>query len=214
MHKNRAAMQYEVAALGLALALAGCPRREPVSAPLSPPPPVSAGPKVALPDGGLRHTERLAVVGWDAGGAFWACARRAEEFAPGAAEKIGRCVVVAAPGAEAKAAAFAPGAFTRDVSPPDAAPGRCRVLHEDIPGDPGLPPEAAARATLVGPGARAPIDAWRPPLSVDGDYFALETSFSPGGDWLAIVRTAVGRGEGEQSADVVAASVLVAPRCE
>src|SRR5262249_52048388 len=103
----------------------GCPRREPV-APVAPPPPVVAGPPVTLPDGGLRHTTRLAWMGWSAGGAFAACSRRAEDFTD--AGRIGRCLVVDAPGAAATPRDAAPPDFVRDTAPPDAAPAPCRVL--------------------------------------------------------------------------------------
>ena len=194
--------------------LAGCPRKDAV-APVGVTPPVSAGPKVALPDGGMRHTERLAVTGWSQAGAFWACSQRTAEF--GQPGRTGRCLVVEKAGDAAMQHEFAEGAITPDAAReggrPDAAPGRCRVLFEDLTGDPGLPAEAAAKATLYGPPAPIALDAWKPPRTLDGDYFAVETSFSPDGKRLAIVHTAVGVGEGERSAEVVSVEVRAAPDC-
>ena len=84
------------------------------------------------------------------------------------------------------------------------------MRFDDAPGDPGAPP---ARATLVDPTHSQLLDEWLPPNSVDGDYFAIETSFSPDGKWLAIVHSSVGIGEGDRLVTVVDVAVRPAPSC-
>lgn len=149
----------------------------------------------------MHHTERLARVGWR-GESFVACGdSRGRES---------RCRMIDRAGAAAVAAASPPAGYADDASPPDRAPGACRVRFDDVPGDPGAP---AARATLVGPAGAQPLDAWRPAREVDGDYFAVETSFSPDGKWLALVHTAVGIGEDERRVEVAGAEVRAAPAC-
>ena len=190
-----------------------------------------------MPDAGLHHTERLALVGWSTDGSFWACGRRTEDFSR--LGRPGRCSVIpplgstiGSPNTEAPSKPldaesaladsparrdYRPDAFAPDTSRPGTGPTACpgtSVQFEDMTGDPGLPPTVAARAILVGPGEqRLVLDAWRPPLSVDGDYFAVETSFSPEGKRLAIVHSAVGRGEGEQAVDVISVELRPMPTC-
>lgn len=189
------------------LLFAGCPRRG-VEQPVAPPPPTVAGPKVVLPDGGVRHTERLSRVAWK-GASFGACGRRTTE--PRVPGVVHGCVVVERPGQPAAPLDWTSDrAFLVDDAAVDRGPGECRVAFDDAPGDPGAP---AARATLLGPKARLPLDEWKPENTVDGDYFAVETSFSPDGKWLGIVHTAVGIGEGEQRIDVIAAELRPAPVC-
>ncbi len=182
-----------------ALALAGCPKRD--AAPTSPPPPPSAGPRG--PDGGAHHTERFASAAWRPDGAFRTCGERGGRPAG--------CKAVARPG---EPAADSPSEgdvrYLPDRAPFDAAPGGCRVLFDDATGDPGAP---AARATLKGPAAATPIDAWKAPPNVDGDYFAVETSFSPDGKWLAVIHTAVGLGADERLVEVKDVEVRPAPPC-
>ena len=163
---------------------------------------------MAPPERAVRHTERLALVAWK-GSLFGACGRLTTEPAvPGVAKG---CVVVGEPAAAAAPLDWTSDrGFVRDTSPADAGPNGCRVLFDDAPGDPSAPP---ARATLQGQAAQLPLDAWRPQSTVDGDYFAIETSFSPDGKWLGVVHTAVGIGEGEQRIEVVSAELRPAPVC-
>jgi hypothetical protein len=197
-------------ALAAAFTLAGCPRRD--APPTSPPPPQSAGPSGALADGGMHHTERLAQAGWRSDGAFQACG----DFPwardqPGKPLRPGPCLVVARAGELPIAVPAPQPGYAADASPPERAPGGCRVRFDDAPGDPGAP---AARATLVGTTARAALDAWKAPREVSGDYFAVETSFSPDGKWLAIVHSAVGIGEEGRLVGVIDAEVRAAPPCK
>ncbi len=204
-----------LALLACAAALAGCPRRE-VQQPIAAPPPTVAGPPVALPDGGVRHTARLALVAWK-GSTVGACGRRTREL--GERGAIKGCVVVAEPGQPAAPLDWtSERGFVEDRSPVDAAAGDraakgsggCRVLLEDAPGDPGAPP---ARATLLSPTGRTPLDAWSPPSTVDGDRFAIETSLSPDGRRLALVHTAIGVGDGDLLIEVVSLELRDAPIC-
>jgi hypothetical protein len=189
----------------LLFAAPGCKRDAP---PAGPPPPPVAGPKVALPDGGMRHTQRLAWVSWSSDAIFQACGRRTPDLATQG--KLGECSSVPARGPKGiEHSVVAP--LAHDASAPDAAPGGCRVLFDDAPGDPAAPP---ARATLIGPTARLPLDEWRPAREVDGDYFAVETSYSPDGKWLGIVHTSVGLGDGDQLIEVKSIEVRPAPPCK
>jgi hypothetical protein len=195
----------------LALAAGACRHHEVDHAPTrlaTPGPPA----KVVLPDGGVHHTERLAWVAWRAGGAnptFAACGRRTADL--GVQGQLCGCVVVERAGAAPTPGAWTEDAgFIRDRSAVEFAPGGCRVLLDDVPGDPGAPP---ARATLLGPGARLAIDEWRPPATVDGDYFAIETSYSPDGRWLAVVRAAVGIGDADRLVELSSVEVRPAPTC-
>lgn len=187
-----------------ALLVCSCPRSDPPATGKTPIP--VAGPAVALPDGGLRHTARLAWTAWSADAIFQACSRRTSDFA--LQGKLGECNSVPARASIQRGSVVAP--LVHDASAVDAAPRGCRVIFDDAPGDPAAPP---ARATLAGPSARQPLDEWRPAREDNGDYFAVETSFSPDGKWLAIVHTAVGLGDGEQSVDVKSIEVRPAPAC-
>ena len=193
-----------IAVFAAALSLSAC--KGGASTPSAPPPPVKEGTPVALPADGIHHTERLAWSAWLPSGAFIACGRTTDDFSKQG--RLGKCLT-AAPG-PAPAPATWPAGAARDASPVDAAPAGCKVLLDDIPGDPGAPP---ARATLVGPTGKTPLAEWKPPREVDGDYFALETSFSPDGKTLALARTSVGRGEGDQRVDVVSVELRPAPPC-
>lgn len=198
--------------------LAGCPPRAPdnaiasaVANAVSPPPPASLGPAGQLPDGGMHHSERLAWSGWSHDGRFIACSRRTDDLAQRG--QLTRCLV-ARPGEPPQTVdgptAVSAVAFTYDSASIDVGPGACRVRFDDVPGDPGAPP---ARATLIGPAGMTPLASWKPAPEVDGDYFALETSLSLDGKWLAVVRVAVGLGDGEQSVDVTGIELRPAPAC-
>ena len=193
------------AALAAALPLAGCPRRD--AAPIAPPPKVVPGPTGSVSDGGMRHTARLSRVGWRAGGELQACGDLPWRAAH--PPRSGPCLQ-AKPGAPAVAGSQAAG-YTPDASPPESAPAGCRVRFDDAPGDPGAPP---ARATLIGASGEQPLDAWKPPREADGDYFAVETTWSPDGKWLGIVRSGVGIGEEGTAVFVADAEVRPAPACK
>ena len=172
------------------LLLAACPRPStPADASKSIPGP---------PDGGTHHTERLARTSWKSDTAR-ACGTR------------GACVAASPSGALANDPGEA--GFAVDGSPVDAMPGaggRCRVVDDDVLASSKGPP---ARATLWGPSGATPLAAWQPPVTVDGDYFALETSFSPDGKWLAIARLAVHLGDEAPVVDVAGLEVRAAPAC-
>lgn len=191
------------AALLLCVAAAGC---SPRAASPPAPPPVPPGPKLALPDGGMRHTERLLQGGWVAPGCWMVCGHRGsgKDVAGLACRQVG---------AAESPCQSAPGSrtVTVDPTPPDSAPGGCRVWLEDISGDPAV--RRPARATLIAPAGRTPLDEWSPAATDDGDYFAIETSFSPDGKWLGVARLAVGIGDGDKVVRVVSAEVRRAPPC-
>ncbi len=187
------------ATLLCALLLAGCPKRDP--APVTPPPAPSPGPAGPVSDGGKHHTERFAEVAWKPDGTFRYCSVRGKPI---------KCMTIAKAGDAPQPAPDADASFAIDRSPPSSATGNCKVAFDDAGGDPGAPP---AKASLRGPAGTQPIDEWHPAQTDNGDFFLVETSFSPDGKWLAVLHVAVGVGIDEQTADVIHAEVRAAPIC-
>ena len=68
---------------------------------------------------------------------------------------------------------------------------------------------ACCRAFDVAPNCEITLEA--NPGSVDGDYFAIETSFR--GGRLGLARVSVGLGEGERLVRVISVEVRAAPAC-
>lgn len=174
-------------------------------APLSPRP---VEPAAAVEDAGIHHTVRLGWSAWRADGTFAICGRRTNAFEE--AGSLRGCLAVRAPQLPAMSLDWTKDAsFVHDATPPDRAPGSCRVLLEDIVPTPLGPP---ARTTLVSPRQRLKLAEWLPAATIDGDYFTIEASFSPDGRWLALARLAIGIGE-DRTVDVVDVELQPAPPC-
>ena len=190
------------------LLVAGCPKRDAAL------PGQAAGEAVvAAPPPGTHHTTRLAHGAWRGDGAYGVCGRRSSDLT--VAGQLTRCVVVEHVAASPRPFDWsADPSFLIDRSPVEAGPAGCRFRHDDVSGDPSSP---AARATLLGLGGDGAhdllIDAWKAPPSVDGDYFAIVTSLSPDGRFLAIVHSAVGIGDSDHIVEVAGVELRLAPPC-
>jgi hypothetical protein len=93
-----------------------------------------------------------------------------------------------------------------DDKPPNAVPwSRCSV---ELKGD-----TQGALATLLTPTTRETLEDWKPDASVGGDVYALELSFSPEGNWLAVVHLAVHLGEGERIIEIPHVDIRPVPAC-
>lgn len=171
---------------------------------------------------GLRVTVldpklRLAAVMWPSATSIITCTRRLDDSArsvgvPGPCRKL-----EAGEPEPQKVLSWATlGRF--DGSAPDAPPpssgGRCHI--ELVKGQLG-PSARPATATWVTPTRRESLDSWTPgaePASVDMDAYTIETSLAPEGEWLAILRVAVGLGDGERVVEVARARLLRIPACD
>ena len=183
-----------------ALVLSACARPR-----LEPPSPMPYRPAV---DAGIHHTARLGWSAWRGDGAFAICGRRTSDLTT--AGKLRGCLQVPAAGAASFPLAGELDAFgSRDATSPEAALGGCQIVLDDVVAAASGPP---ARATLIGKTTRTLLGEWRPALNIDGDYFALEVSFSPDGKWLALARIAVGLGE-DQTVDIAGVEVRGTPPC-
>ena len=93
-----------------------------------------------------------------------------------------------------------------DNTSPAAVPWqRCSV---ELKGD-----AQGASATLVSPTGREPLDDWKPDASVGGDVYAVELSFSPEGQWMAVARLGVHLGEGERIVEIHGVEIRAVPAC-
>jgi hypothetical protein len=158
---------------------------------------------------------RLAAVMWPTAKSVIACTRRIDDQA--------RPVGVAGPCAKLEAGendavkviSWATlGRF--DDSAPDSAPasmaGRCRFEIEDAQGR-----QKPAKLWWVTPTKRQELAAWTPGEEkgvAESDAFTIEVSLAPEGEWLAILRVAVGLGEGERIVQVASMNLTRVPACE
>ena len=93
-----------------------------------------------------------------------------------------------------------------DETSPNAVPwSRCSV---ELEGN-----SQGARATLVSPTTRAPLDEWKPAADVPGDVYADELSFSPEGKWMAVAHLGVHLGEGERIIEIHDVEIRAVPAC-
>lgn len=176
-----------------ALAIAAC-KSQPPAAPTSTPPTVKTSALPGTTPPGIRHTERLATAMWH-GGTFSTCAD---------AVNLKGCRTVTAEPPPPSGATFTP-----DPHPYHWAPGTCHVSFDDAAG-PGV---NVASASMVGPGTHVVLDTWHIGPTDNGDYFAVETSFSPDGKWLAIIHTGVSLGVDERTVEIASVRVIPAPPC-
>lgn len=167
---------------------------------------------------GLAVTRtRLAAVMWPNGKSIISCTRRLDDGG-NPVGVAGPCHRLEAGEAQAqKVLSWATlGRF--DGAPPDAAPratgGRCRIELEQ---GQRLPTPRPARAVWVTPTRRELLDEWTPgeeAARMDTDAFTIETSLAPEGEWMAILRVAVGLGEGERVVQIASAKLVRVPSCD
>lgn len=86
----------------------------------------------------------------------------------------------------------------------------CWVTIEDAQLVPSRKP---ARVVMHSPSGQRELKSWMPD-GVEGDSFHHELSFSKSGQWMAVLRVAVGLGDGERTVEVVDAEVVQAPKCQ
>jgi hypothetical protein len=148
---------------------------------------------------------RLAWITW-AGDALVHCRRRIDDAAR-TVGPLGPCTRIAEGAPPARVPA--PSSHPPDVTFADATPdSACALTIEDAQLVPAPKP---ARLTLTTPSGKIDLDTWTP--DTEGDAFHIEASFSPDHRRVAILRVAVGLGEGERIVDVVSAQVRAAPAC-
>jgi hypothetical protein len=189
-------------ATALALVLTACGPAAPV---------VQHGPGPAASNPKLR----LAAVMWPNGKSIIYCTRRLDDQ--------GKPVGVAGPcrrleAGESDATKILSWATLGrfDQAAPDAVPsnlgGRCHL--EITQGQRGRA-LAPARIEWVTPSTRATLEAWAPAgdEAALADAFTLEASFAPEGEWMAVLRVAVGLGDGERVVEVPSARLLRVPAC-
>ena len=93
-----------------------------------------------------------------------------------------------------------------DHSAPNSVPWpRCAV---ELKGDSKM-----ASATLLTPTSRESIEEWKPDAQVGGDLYGLELSFSPEGQWMAVVHVAVHLGDGERIVEIPSVDIRPVPAC-
>jgi hypothetical protein len=98
-----------------------------------------------------------------------------------------------------------------DKTAADASPyERCSLTLEDAQ---LVPAPRPAKLFLVGPSGQQELEHWTPDGKLTADAYQLEVSFSPAGTWMAVIRVAIGLGEGERTIEVVSASLLPLPAC-
>jgi hypothetical protein len=98
-----------------------------------------------------------------------------------------------------------------DPAPPTQGPwDRCAIELEDAQLVPVAKP---ARAFVVSPTGKTLIEEWTADPKLNGDLFALEVSFSPEGQWMAVAKLAIGLGEGERTVEMAGVDILPVPAC-
>jgi hypothetical protein len=146
------------------------------------------------------HSARLAWSAWNSDTVLFYCNRRLDDLG-NQIGVIGPCFKIKQDDTPHRLVNFT-NINRPDTSPPNAGP--CRIQLEDAQ---LLPQKKPARVLADG----KVVEEWLP--DGDGDLFVLETSPSPDGKLLAILRVAVGLGEGERTVEVVGARVIPAPGC-
>jgi hypothetical protein len=146
------------------------------------------------------HSQRLAWAAWNSDTVLFYCNRRLDDEG-NQVGVIGPCFKVKENDTPHRLVNFT-NINRPDTSPPNAGP--CGLELEDAQ----LVPEKKPARVLVG---GKPLEEWMP--DADGDLFVLETLPSPDGKLLAILRVAVGLGEGMRTVEVVSARVTAAPSC-
>ncbi len=180
----------------LLLALTGCPKNVEVKRAVTP----AAGSPGSRP--------HLAWLSWSDANTLLVCNRRVDDQA-NTVGTPGPCLRVRAEQPLEPGVAFTPA--TADRANADAAPwSSCPLTLEDAQ---SVPARKAARIMQRTPAGPRELEQWMPGAQVQGDAFQLEASFSPNGKWMAIVRVAVGLGEGERTVEIAGARLVPTPDC-
>jgi hypothetical protein len=186
------------------LLLAGCPNR---SAQVE----VKRAVSPAAPRKGTRP--RLAWVTWDRNMVV-ACNRLVDDDAKTVGQP-GPCVRVVGPATPA-----------RRGEKYDSIPIEARTLPDNQPADQGpwtdcwlsiedaqlVPTRKPARLIMHSPTGERDIGFWTP--DGEGDAFHIEASFDPAGKQMAILRVAVGLGEGARTITIADALVVPVYKCD
>ena len=160
---------------------------------------------------------RLGAVMWPTATSIIACTRRLDEQAQPVGV-AGPCAKLEAGENNAtKVLSWATlGRF--DGSPPDGGPpslgGRCHFEIEDAA---RIPQPRSAKVWWVTPTQRRELAAWTPADEkgvAESDQFTMEVTLAPEGEWMALLRVAIGLGDGERIVQVVGMNLLRVPACE
>jgi hypothetical protein len=147
---------------------------------------------------------RLGWITWSNVSELIYCNRRVDDNA-NQVGVLGPCFRLAA-GEQPKKIVSWLNAGRSDEAAPNATPWpRCSI---ELKGD-----TQGASATMVTPTTRELIEDWKPDASVGGDVYGLELSFSPEGQWMAIVHVAVHLGEGERIVEIPQVDIRPLPAC-
>ncbi len=153
------------------------------------------------------HSKRFGWSAWNSDTTLFYCNRRLDDFG-GQIGVTGPCFKVKADDPSSHRLVAFTNVNQADTAAPNEAPPGCKVELDDAV---LVPQKLPARAWLVGAKGRTLLEEWLP--DSEGDLFVVETTPSPDGKLLGILRVAVGLGEGERTVEVVGARVIAAPAC-
>jgi hypothetical protein len=152
------------------------------------------------------HSLRFAWTAWNNDTTLFYCNRRLDDSG-NQIGVLGPCYKVILDDRPRMLAAFT-NVNRPETTPPNTGPKGCTIELEDAQ---LYPEKKPARVWLVGKEGKQQLEEWLP--DSEGDVFVLETTLSPDGKLLGILRVAVGLGEGERAIQVAGARVIAAPSC-
>jgi hypothetical protein len=152
------------------------------------------------------HSLRFAWSAWNNDTTLFYCNRRLDDQG-NQVGVIGPCFKIKENDTPHRLVAFT-NVNRPETTPPNAAPKGCTIEIEDAQ---LVPEKKPARAWLVTASGKQPLEEWLP--DSEGDVFVVETTPSPDGKLLGILRVAVGLGEGERTIEVPSARVIAMPAC-
>jgi len=177
-------------------------------------PPVDATPRASSthpspsPEKPQPHSLRLGWAAWNSDTTLFFCNRRLDDLG-NPIGVTGPCFKVKADDPNTHRLVAFTNVNQAEKTPPNASTPGCKIELEDAQ---LLPQKLPARAWLVGPTSRVLLEEWLP--DTEGDLFVVETTPSPDGKLLGILRVAVGLGEGERTTEIAGARVIPAPSCK
>jgi hypothetical protein len=167
----------------------------------------AVSPATAAPHAGKRP--RLGWVAWDDDKTLVFCNRRVDDQGRGLGV-LGPCKKVT-PDKTPKLLVSWLNIDTPDRTAADAGPwAQCSLELEDAK---LVPPATPAKLWLVTPTGKRELEAWPPEANLTADAYQYEVSFSPDGAWMAVLRLAIGLGEGERTIELVGAKLHPVPKC-